>query len=62
MDLDEVLKHAEPVGYGTSMHYPHCNWQNCTGCVPEVPFELPKAPVLDMSIFRKESYLGIWKD
>lgn len=47
--------------YGTSLHWPHCSWRGCIGCVPDAPVvewewdAAPKRRPFDLSIFRRDA-------
>lgn len=46
----------EPAQYGNGIHFKHCIWYKCSGCLPPWMFEAPlrdERPKLDLSIFRK---------
>jgi hypothetical protein len=55
MDLKDFAEAMTPGQYGTSMHWPYCNYHNCTGCVPapERNYVEPSRPLFDLQIFKE---------
>lgn len=51
MSWDHLLTQPQ---YGTSQHWPYCQFSSCTGCLPPPLREVVHRPRFDLSLFRRD--------